>query len=91
MAAESLVEMAAPAGEASSALKASLEGARMVTFCACDRVPTSLGMVEMVLARVERSGSLARAAVRFIVCAEAVETMAARQERLKYMMSGRWV
>ena len=65
-------------------VKASLDGAKMVMFLAVDNVSKSWGDTRPV--RVERSGELPKAAVRFIICAEALAVRAAIERSLQYIM-----
>lgn len=68
---------------------ASLLGARMVMFCAFARVNNKVGFIEMRLARVLKSALLLRAAVRFIVWAEAADAIKASVKMfLSCMLSG---
>ena len=66
--------------------KASFEGAKIVILFAMDRDPSNCWFAETRVVRFDRSGEPIRAAVRFIVCAEAVAARAATERILQYMV-----
>ena len=73
---------AAPAVVLAILAKASLDGAKMVMFSAIDSELRSWGLRDTRLVRLERSGELPKAAVRFIICAEALAVRAAIEKSL---------
>ena len=58
----------------------------MVMLEAIDNEARSWGLVDTRLVRLDRSGELPRAAVRFIICAEALAVRAAMERSLLYIM-----